>query len=88
MVVYSLVCVGSGRKPRRPVLSFSEGKQQVLANLANFAYDPINYEHFRKLNILDLFLGKMQVLKPLSYLLCEQKLSDLNHLIHNWYLRF
>jgi hypothetical protein len=28
----------------------------VLANLANFAYDPINYDHFRKLNILDLFL--------------------------------
>ena len=34
-----------------------EYKQQVLANLANFAYDPINYEHFRRLNILDLFLG-------------------------------
>ena len=34
-----------------------EHKQQVLANLANFAYDPINYEHFRRLNILDLFLG-------------------------------
>ena len=28
----------------------------MLANLANFAYDPINYDHFRKLNILDLFL--------------------------------
>ena len=27
-----------------------------MANLANFAYDPVNYEHFRKLNILDLFL--------------------------------
>ncbi len=27
-----------------------------MANLANFAYDPINYDHFRKLNILDLFL--------------------------------
>jgi len=31
-------------------------KKQVLANLGNFAYDPINYEHFRVLNILDLFL--------------------------------
>lgn len=31
-------------------------KRQVLANLANFGYDPINYEHFRKLNVLDLFL--------------------------------
>lgn len=37
-------------------MSFTEFKKQVLANLANFGYDPINYEHFRKLNILDLFL--------------------------------
>ena len=35
----------------------SDHKLQVLANLANFAYDPINYEDFQKLNILDLFLG-------------------------------
>jgi hypothetical protein len=33
-----------------------EYKLQVLANLANFGYDPINYEYFRQLNILDLFL--------------------------------
>ncbi|KAK3740667.1 hypothetical protein QZH41_006830 [Actinostola sp. cb2023] len=33
-----------------------ENKEQVLANLANFAYDPINYEHFRKLNVIDLLL--------------------------------
>lgn len=38
------------------LLSNTEYRLQVLANLANFAYDPINYEHFRKLNILDLFL--------------------------------
>ena len=34
-----------------------EYKLQVLANLANFAYDPVNYDFFRQLNILDLFLG-------------------------------
>lgn len=33
-----------------------EYQKQVLANLANFGYDPINYEYFHKLNILDLFL--------------------------------
>ena len=33
-----------------------EAKEQVLANLANFAYDPINYGYFRTLNVLDLFL--------------------------------
>ena len=38
--------------------SKKENKLQVLANLANFAYDPINYEYFRQLNILDLFLGE------------------------------
>ncbi len=35
-----------------------EAKLQVLANLTNFAYDPINFESFRTLNIIDLFLGK------------------------------
>ncbi|UYV80641.1 ARMC7, partial [Cordylochernes scorpioides] len=34
----------------------SEAKEQVLANLANFAYDPINYDFFRKLNIIPMFL--------------------------------
>ena len=33
-------------------------KEEILANLANFAYDPINYNHFRKLNVVDLFMGK------------------------------
>lgn len=35
----------------------SEAKQQVLANLANFAYDPINYEHLWQANAIDLFIS-------------------------------
>jgi len=37
----------------------SEAKEQVLANLANFAYDPINYEFLRKLSVIDLFLDQL-----------------------------
>lgn len=33
-----------------------EAKEQVLANLANFAYDPINYDYLRILKVTDLFL--------------------------------
>ncbi|ORX65764.1 ARM repeat-containing protein [Anaeromyces robustus] len=33
-----------------------EDKQQIIANLANFAYDPINYNWIWELNIIDLFL--------------------------------
>ena len=33
-------------------------KRQVLANLANFSYDPINYQFLRRLKVIDLFLGK------------------------------
>ncbi|XP_015762518.1 PREDICTED: armadillo repeat-containing protein 7-like [Acropora digitifera] len=36
-------------------------KEEILANLANFAYDPINYDHFRKLNVVDLFMGELQI---------------------------
>lgn len=34
----------------------SDAKEQVTANLANFAYDPINYDFLRKSNVPDLFL--------------------------------
>ncbi|RUS26073.1 hypothetical protein BC938DRAFT_471270 [Jimgerdemannia flammicorona] len=34
-----------------------QAKRQVLANLANFAYDPINYDWLWQLNVIDLFLG-------------------------------
>ena len=36
----------------------SGAKEEVLANLGNFAYDPINYGFLRTLNVIDLFLGK------------------------------
>ncbi|KAG8234663.1 hypothetical protein J437_LFUL006552 [Ladona fulva] len=36
-----------------------EAKEQVLANLANFAYDPINYKFFRELKVIDLFLDQI-----------------------------
>jgi hypothetical protein len=38
----------------------NESKLQILANFANFSYDPINYNHLRKLNIIDLFLDCLQ----------------------------
>ncbi|GFR11208.1 armadillo repeat-containing protein 7 [Trichonephila clavata] len=37
-----------------------EAKEQVLANLANFAYDPENYIHIKELNIVDLFLDNLE----------------------------
>lgn len=36
-----------------------EAKREVLANLANFAYDPINYEYIKQLHILDIFLEQL-----------------------------
>ncbi|CAK9276896.1 unnamed protein product [Sphagnum jensenii] len=33
-----------------------ETKEQVVAHLANFAYDPFNYDILRKLHVLDLFM--------------------------------
>ena len=33
-----------------------DSKEQVLANLANFAYDPINFEYLRELHVIDLFI--------------------------------
>ncbi|KAF5302709.1 hypothetical protein FQR65_LT08451 [Abscondita terminalis] len=36
-----------------------ESKRQVLANLSNFSYDPINYQFIRELQIIDLFLQQL-----------------------------
>jgi len=36
-----------------------EAKNQILANLGNFSYDPINYEYLRQLNVVDLFLDML-----------------------------
>lgn len=33
-----------------------DAKEQVLANLSNFSYDPINYSYLRSLNVIDIFL--------------------------------
>lgn len=48
-------------------------KEQILANLANFAYDPINYGYLRQLNVIDLFIGNdlkyILVLYFISYLI-------------------
>lgn len=41
------------------LLVSSEAKQQVLANLANFAYDPKNSEHLLQLQVPDLFLDML-----------------------------
>ncbi|XP_030755019.1 armadillo repeat-containing protein 7-like [Sitophilus oryzae] len=36
-----------------------DARKQILANLANFAYDPINYEYIAQLHIIDLFLAQL-----------------------------
>lgn len=38
-----------------------ECKQQVLANLANFAYDPYNYHFFQEIGVVSVFLAELSV---------------------------
>ncbi|XP_038874550.1 armadillo repeat-containing protein 7 isoform X1 [Benincasa hispida] len=40
-------------------LELTEAKERVVANLANFSYDPYNYFFLRQLNVLELFLDCM-----------------------------
>lgn len=51
---------GRSRTGPTPVpLLIADAKEQVLANLANFAYDPSNYQYLRQLQVLDLFLDSL-----------------------------
>lgn len=53
-------------RPNEPIVvllciffTYLESKRQVLANLANFAYDPVNYLHIRTQKVIDLFLEQL-----------------------------
>jgi len=41
-----------------------ESQEQVLANLANFAYDPLNYKFLREAKVIDLFVGGLRSRNP------------------------
>ncbi|XP_044739015.1 LOW QUALITY PROTEIN: uncharacterized protein LOC123300498 [Chrysoperla carnea] len=68
-----------------------DAKKQILANLANFAYDPINYEYFRRLQIIPLFLDAISsstdetIIYFSSAGLCNLCLDPLNQqIIHRY----
>jgi hypothetical protein len=41
-----------------------ESREQILANLANFAYDPINYDTLFELHVPDLFVDALDEQNP------------------------
>lgn len=43
---------------------FSEALEQVTANLANFAYDPINWPHLHEADALDVFIASIENPNP------------------------
>lgn len=41
-----------------------EAQEQVTANLANFSYDPLNYEYLKDSNAIELFLQLLSSSNP------------------------
>lgn len=41
-----------------------DAQEQVIANLANFAYDPLNYGYMRQLKIIDIFFNALSEDNP------------------------
>lgn len=37
----------------------ADAQREVLANLGNFAYNPVNFQFFRQLNIIDMFINEL-----------------------------
>ncbi|CAO3637003.1 unnamed protein product [Cunninghamella echinulata] len=64
-----------------------EAKQQVLANLANFSYNPINYNWLWEVNVIDIYL---EALKDQDTTLQEFALGGLANICleprHQYYL--
>ena len=53
-------------------------KQEVLANLANFAYDPINFEYLQDFRVFDIFLKVLE--NPEDEQLLEYAISGICNL--------
>ncbi|XP_057490380.1 uncharacterized protein LOC130776236 isoform X3 [Actinidia eriantha] len=49
-------CTSNSSHADHVVPEIPESKEKIVANLANFAYDPYNYTFLRQLNVLELFL--------------------------------
>lgn len=46
------------------MFTFLESQEQVLANLANFAYDPLNYHYLREAKAVELFTSNLESRNP------------------------
>ncbi|RHY05766.1 hypothetical protein DYB36_002048 [Aphanomyces astaci] len=44
----------------------AKAKEQCLAHLANFSYDPINYTFFLRLNLVDMFVDFVDEVLPVA----------------------
>lgn len=57
---YTIFCLHKYKKQLQLFHSFClEAKEQILANLANFAYDPRSMEALRMLQVTELFLDML-----------------------------
>ena len=54
--VWILITYKVPLKGSKVLTDFIDKRLQSLCHLANFAYDPLNYEHFEKLNIVEFFI--------------------------------
>lgn len=55
----------------------TESQEQVLANLANFAYDPLNYHYLRELKVIELFIDGLQSKNPFFVEYCLKGICNL-----------
>lgn len=45
-------------------IAISEAQEQVTANLANFSYDPLNFEYLKESKAIELFLQLLSIPNP------------------------
>ena len=61
------------------LFKFLESQEQVLANLANFAYDPLNYHYLRELKVIDIFISGLSSRNEFFNLYCIKGLCNLSN---------
>jgi len=56
-----------------------ESQEQVLANLANFSYDPLNYHYLRELKVIDIFISGLTSRNQFFNLYCIKGICNLSN---------
>ena len=79
MLFHSFLCIFFTFNSSFFFFDYLESQEQVLANLANFSYDPLNYHYLRELKVIDIFISGLTSRNQFFNLYCIKGICNLSN---------